>query len=197
MEKIIRGELSDKGIQKIIDELELYEREIYTKCKKFCEIMADKGIEIAKGVTSQDKNYGKYIAFSKEFERNDHVATIYIVAKPTEMLDRSYVISTSEIFAEVNPLLMAEFGSGWEAKNYADLDGVGQGTFPGQIHAFDPEGWWWVDYERYDENGKEGIELSDGRYKHHSMGESPSMPMWSTVIGLVFEIDDAIKRAFK
>lgn len=65
--------------------------------------------------------------------------------------------------AEVSPLLMAEFGSGQYAQNPNNIVGVGQGTFPGQKHAFDEEGWYWVG-------------LDDKLY--HSYGIDPSMPMY-------------------
>lgn len=69
----------------------------------------------------------------------------------------------------IDPLLMAEFGSGWEASPGASMYGFGQGTFPGQIHAFDPDGWYWVG---------EDNELN------HSTGEAPTYPLekaWATM----------------
>ena len=65
--------------------------------------------------------------------------------------------------ATVSPVLMLEFGSGLQAENPANIPGVGTGTFPGQTHAENPGGWWYMDL--------------DGVW-HHSNGVSARMPMY-------------------
>ena len=65
--------------------------------------------------------------------------------------------------ATVSPVLMLEFGSGLQAENPANIPGVGTGTFPGQTHAENPGGWWYMDL--------------DGVW-HHSRGMAAKMPMY-------------------
>ena len=59
---------------------------------------------------------------------------------------------------------MTEFGSGWGAENPMKIPGVGQGTFPGQTHAFDKEGWYWLD-ENDNLNYSRGITAKMPMYK--------------------------------
>ena len=79
--------------------------------------------------------------------------------------------------AEVSPLSMAEFGSGWGAENPIQIPDVGQGTFPGQAHAFDKEGWYWTDE---DDN------------LNYSRGITAKMPMYKASIRIQ---EIAIKKA--
>ena len=62
---------------------------------------------------------------------------------------------------------MIEFGSGLRAQNPKNIPGVGTGTFPGQTHASDPNGWWYMDLE--------------GNW-NHSYGITPQMPMYKASI---------------
>ena len=76
---------------------------------------------------------------------------------------------------------MIEFGSGFKANNPKDIPGVGQGTFPNQTHAFDKEGWYWVDL--------------DGKL-NHSYGISPEMPMYKASLEVIKEVRTVVKEVF-
>ena len=82
---------------------------------------------------------------------------------------------------EVSPLLMSEFGSGWLAEVLYDIQGVGQGTFPHQKHAFDEEGWNWT--------------TPDG-VTHHSMGEPPQPTMFSAIVEMQNSIEEVAREVF-
>ena len=84
--------------------------------------------------------------------------------------------------AEVNVLAMAEFGSGKLAKVLFDIGGVGRGTFPGQTHAFDDEGWSWK-------------EIGTDRW-HHSVGVEPTHPMYNAYIHMLEQIDAIAQEVF-
>lgn len=75
---------------------------------------------------------------------------------------------TSAGYAPVNTLLLIEFGAGIRynpAPNpKAGEYGMGVGTYPGQMHAFDPDGWYyWGEDEEW----------------HHSYGIKATMPMYN------------------
>ena len=107
--------------------------------------------------------FGKYIRLTSEItpEQAGCRAVLY-------MEDTSKIVSEWQTLegvkrATVSPMLMLEFGSGLKAENPANIPGVGTGTFPGQTHAENPGGWWYMDL--------------DGVW-HHSNGVSARMPMY-------------------
>ncbi len=110
-----------------------------------------------------DSGFGKYIRLASEItpEQAGCRAVLY-------MEDTSKIVSEWQTLegvkkATVSPMLMLEFGSGLKAENPANIPGVGTGTFPGQTHAENPGGWWYMDL--------------DGVW-HHSSGVSAKMPMY-------------------
>ena len=110
-----------------------------------------------------NSGFGKYIRLSSEItpEQAGCRAVLY-------MEDVSKIVSEWQTLegvkkATVSPMLMLEFGSGLQAENPANIPGVGTGTFPGQTHAENPGGWWYMDL--------------DGVW-HHSKGVSAKMPMY-------------------
>lgn len=107
--------------------------------------------------------FGKYIRLASDItpEQAGCQAVLY-------MEDTSKIVSEWKTLggvkkATVSPMLMLEFGSGLQAENPANIPGVGTGTFPGQTHAENPGGWWYMDL--------------DGVW-HHSRGVSAKMPMY-------------------
>ena len=79
---------------------------------------------------------------------------------------------------------MAEFGSGWFAEVLFDdvpLNKVGQGTFPGQKHAFQPGGW-----------SYQGL---NGEW-YHSKGFKPSHPMYHAQLAIYDQMIAIAKEVF-
>lgn len=166
--------LSEFGIRKAIDALNDYNRQLHNKCAMFVDKMAEVGIATAK---LNCGDYGNVITFSKQLTVDAGYGAngkLIAVGTPISRLRGGEVI-------EADPLLLAEFGSGWNAKVLDKVEGVGQGTFPGQTHAFDPRGWWYVD--------------EDGE-SHHSYGEAPTFPMHSASIAMILEINRVAKEVF-
>ena len=176
MKRTIR--LDTEEINNLIEDLNAYADMLTTKCLMFVQALADVGIKTAKANVGQ---YQNLIVFSKEVDETETGAKAIIIATDGQKIIRSWQYHGGIKTAEVSPLLMAEFGSGWHAKVLDDVAGVGQGTFPDQKHAFDPRGWWWVD-----ENGE----------KHHSTGEAPTYPMHSASVAMVFEIQRIAEEIF-
>ena len=165
-----------KSIQKAINNVRAYRKEFREKCRLFVEKLADVGIKTGKANTGQ---YGSLITFDKEITptADGYKGVMFATSDPLEVVWGRY----GQHSAEISPLLMAEFGSGWKAKVLDDVPGVGQGTFPGQTHAFDPHGWWYTD--------------TDG-VKHHSMGQEPTFPVHSAMVAMIMEMERVAQEVF-
>lgn len=169
---------SINNIDGMIDYLESYKAEIQRKSMKFCNLLADHGITVAMG------SYGEFadkIHFKKA-ETDNGVIIIVTDEKITKVWYSDKAMTNQRSY-QVSPMLLAEFGSGFEARNKWGIDGVGQGTMPNSYgHAFDIYGWYW-----YDEQG----------VKHHSKGEPPSYPLYAATMSMLLEINEAAREAFK
>jgi hypothetical protein len=175
---------NQKSLEKAIRELKEYKRTLHEKTEQFVARLIDVGIDTAESNCGQ---YAGLIVFKKHlFTFEDGVDGV-IVATDGSKIVREWMRDGSVVSAEVSPLLMAEFGSGWLANVMSTQDyrsntlGVGQGTFPGQTHAFDKDGWWW--------------QTPDGE-RHHSIGEAPTYPMYSAMLAMQFEVDRIGREVF-
>lgn len=178
MGKRITVELNGESIQNAIDEIEQYKESLIWKCTVFVTELQKIGIEIAR---SQSGEYGGYIVFEKtDAEQTGAGARCAISARDAQKIIRRWRYKGGWKEAEISPLLMAEFGSGHLAEVLDPVPGVGQGTFPGQKHAFDPEGWSYTNETGY----------------HRSVGEAPSHPMHNAVIEMKYEIIKVARRVF-
>ena len=96
--------------------------------------------------------------------------------------------------ANSTAVLFLEFGTGLKGFGHpeASENGMGAGTYPGQTHAFDPNGWMFeTDDPRlivhYSNNGK-GL--------GHSKGMAPAMPMYNAVKGIEQDLESIIREVF-
>ena len=179
MNKITKVSLSNaKSIENLIDALENYKAELAEKAQDFVSRLMEIGIDTAEANTGQ---YKGFIVFQRHLIADKDSADGVIVASDGTKLVREWYRDGRVVSTEISPLLMAEFGSGWLAKVLDNVSGVGQGTFPGQRHAFDRDGWDWT--------------TPDGE-SHHSIGETPTYPMHSAVLAMEFEIDRVGREVF-
>lgn len=172
--------LSEKSINHAIGELKQYRYSLETKTETFVRKLLDVGIKVAE---QNAGGYGKYIEFSKEGKGG--IRTVgYLVAKGKPITVEWDYYNTKKT-ATVDPLLMAEFGSGKLAEVLFAISGVGQGTFPGQTHAFDEKGWNYKEWQS-DHNGK----------WHHSIGAAPTHPMYKADMEMIQQIDAIAREVF-
>ena len=181
--KKINISITKKGsIENAIKMLEEYKKEIRDKTQIFIEKLLDIGIEMA---YLSAGSYGNVIVFKKELNPVEYGCEGLFIAMDKQKIVREWVLSNGEVKSvEISPLLMSEFGSGWFAEVlYSELDGkVGQGTFPGQKHAFDPRGWFWTDKDKK---------------KHYSKGESPSHPIHNAEMAMIGSVKMVAREVFK
>lgn len=169
--------LDQKSIRKAVRELKKYENSLRTKTELFVKRLLDEGISVAYQHVGR---YEGYVEFTQEVE-NQGIRTIGVLTgRDSRPYISTWVSSGGEKKVEVSGILMLEFGSGWLSNVIWDVSGVGQGTFPGQKHAFDKQGWYWVDEEG----------------KHHSKGEEPHYPMYFADMTMLSNIDRIGREVF-
>lgn len=180
--------LSISEFEKARRQIEKYRQRLIVKNMKFVEKLADVGIKTAENSMGK---YAGYVKFTLEKNGNE----ITIIAQDTAVFYRPWERGHS---AEVSPLWMAEFGSGWKAEVLVEEppQDAGQGHFPNQTNAFNPDGWKWTDSKAVDENGVSGVPLKNGMFLHYSLGETPSHPIYNAVTDMINQIETIAKGVF-
>lgn len=175
----ISGTLSASSIKKMQRQLMDYKKRLIEKCSLFTERLAAAGILVGQQNLGQ---YDRYVIFSTETNPQRYGAKTILYATNTGLIHSQWMTKSGVKEADVSPILMAEFGSGLRANNArAEEFGMGTGTFPGQTHAEDPEGWWY--------------QTVDGVW-HHSYGVSPTMPMFKAQMEIYDQIATIAKEVF-
>ena len=126
----LNARLNTGDIDNLIRQVENFKYDLQRKLADFVIELADIGITVAKANTyveydEQYINMGDMLEFSKETVIEDTGVTCVLTAT-----GQVYTKEWQGGSAQVNPLLMAEFGSGAKA-----VDGH-RGTFPNQHVAF-------------------------------------------------------------
>lgn len=163
-------------IDGLIDYLDDYSKSLDEKALHISERLAELGISVAQ--RESGSSMGKYLIFGKEVANG----TVLFYGTQTGVITSTWKTRDGWVSADISPLLMCEFGSGQYANNPFDTaqDIGGQGTFPGQTHAFDPEGWNWLDDHGW----------------HHSDGLRPNQPIYKASLEMIKEIESIAKEVF-
>jgi hypothetical protein len=181
MGKILTCNILDSdSIKQLRKEIDNYKRELTGKCEKLVKELAESGIQTAQQNVG---GFGKYITFSMEIEPIKSGCSAILYATETGHIVSQWQTKDGVKSADVSPLLMVEFGSGMKAEVPEEMgvEGVGRGTFPGQTHAFDPNGWYWQDL--------------DGVW-HHSYGIEPKQPVYKAYTQMESEIIKTAEKIF-
>ena len=176
--KIITN-ISTDQLNQTVKYLRDYAERLRTRCGQFVNELADIGIDTARwylfniinDTNGEMISLGDKVSFSKKTPENPDGATCIIIPVSEPFLS---VWQTGS--AVVDPLLMAEFGSGMFA-----VEGH-RGTFPEQKHAFDPNGWYWRDM---------------GGQLHHSYGIQPTRPLLRAKEEMERQIVAVAERVFE
>lgn len=182
--RVLKIDISNNGLSKLRDELDTYKQGIIDRINQALLELADIGISVARTAADSSGTYGQYITFTRELKSDANKCEVIMIAKSTTQITEEWLIDNdgNTRTAEVDPLLMVEFGSGKHSLNPKGLPEVGQGTFPNQTHAFDPNGWYW--------------RTTDGEW-HHSTGYTPKQPMLRAYDEMVRDVNRVFKNAFK
>lgn len=175
--------LSKSSIEQAQEQVKAYKTELIEKCKVFVEELAKVGIAVGEQNTG---TFGKYITFRTDVEPIKYGYKAVLVASNTGLIKSEWVINSrgDTKTADVSPILMAEFGSGLRADDSygkRQTPQMGTGTFPGQTHASDPNGWWY--------------QTTDGVW-HHSYGVRPTYPMMKASVTMTEMIRTVAQSVF-
>lgn len=162
MAKKISFSLSPSSIQAAIKEVKAYQSDLNRKCELLCRRLTAEGITIAQAHIGSS-GFGKYIRLGSEITPQQAGCRAVFFMEDSQTITRRWQTKEGVKSATLSPALLLEFGSGLEAENPAGIAGVGQGSFPGQTHAFDSGGWSYMDL---------------GGMWHHTTGVKPEMPMY-------------------
>lgn len=179
--KTISFGLSVKEVQNAIKELRQYQSDLNRKCEELCRRLTQEGILIAQAHIGSS-GFGRHIRLASEITPEQSGCKAIVYMEDTSKIKSEWKVSETETRSAVlSPSLLLEFGSGSHAENKSGTPGVGQGTFPGQTHAFDKGGWWYMDLNNV---------------WHHSTGVSPKMPMYYTGKELMEKVVAIAKDVF-
>lgn len=178
--------LNEKSVNHAIGQIKAYRDSLAAKNEQFVYELLNIGINVAKE-RADHNGYGQYITFYKE--GTGGITTIgYLVGEDTQKIvtqwqyDKKGSIKT----AAISPILFAEFGSANYARVPFDIDGVGQGTFPGQTHAYD--GSWWV----------KKLDPKTGEYVWTKWsGVEPTQPMYHAEMKMYEQIYNVARKVFR
>lgn len=198
MRKFIVG-LSSNALYALESELKAYKEEYEAKIQIFLEKLVEVGISAAQ---QHEGDFAGYIVYSKKFEYNNgEKQTVHLIARDSQIIPKAWYVSpksTEVREVSINPLLMAEFGSGhYAVKAEGEASGMGgQGTLNTYGHAFDDNGWyWWTDSP--DTSSDDDINaVSRGRYRHHSRGVTPSQPLHNAVKTCIEQVLEVAQEVF-
>lgn len=170
--------LDSKSIKNLIDDLKDYRSLLRSRSERLVERLLEEGIKVAYQHVGR---YGGYVEFTKEIDSSTTQCVGLLIGQDSKPYISTWKYQGGLKSVEVSAILMLEFGSGWLANVIWNVSGVGQGTFPGQTHATDANGWYWED-----ENG----------VKHHSRGEVPHYPMYNADMAMLTKIDAIAREVF-
>lgn len=180
---VIETKLNSADVKKAADEVRQFGRDFQTKVHQVLQRLAEKGIRAAEQSVDW---YGNYITFSKQTSGDG----VTVVAAEVGTIISEWLKYGEPVYAEVSPLLMAEFGAGSHAVIWEGLtsdtnvlpDGrkIGRGTFPEQTHAF--ESYWHY------------MDLS-GNWQTVS-GLKPTRPLHNAVLEIIAQIESTAREVF-
>ena len=175
--KTIKIDLFDgKSLQQAIKQIESYRDNLPRKCQEICRRLAEEGVRVA-DVAINSVPIGKTITLTTDINPSKMGCRAIM-----KMTGRETRTEDGRVFYTA---LAIEFGAGIRynqtANPKASEFGMGVGTFPGQTHAENPEGWYYLD--------------SNGEWKH-SYGVQASMPMYKASVALRQKIDSIVKEVF-
>lgn len=156
--------LDTSQIKNLIEELNSYQKSLNEKCVLLTNRLATQGIKVI------NIEYGSGNGDSSR----EHQAWY----EPQNDMIRGKIVVQGE------DILFIEFGSGIRFNHSphpkAHEFGYGVGTYPGQTHAYDPNGWY------YRENG----------ILHHSLGTEATMPLYKAMQEMCEKVEEIAKEVF-
>lgn len=141
-------ELNTKSVNKLLTSLKAYQKSFSAKNMLFVERLAELGIPVIDSTMARTRG-----------DANPSHDTEISISQIGNVVKGTLTLSGEDI-------LFFEFGAGiyynQSDPEHASKFGYGVGTYPGQTHAFNDDGWWYTD---------------DAGIAHHSYGTEATSPM--------------------
>lgn len=177
MPKKINAQLSVSSINQAIQEVKQYKTELNRKVTFLCRRLSDLGQITAVKYAGQSP-LGNTVRITTNISPTAAGCKAVVVAVGQT--------KTSPGYEPVNTLLLIEFGAGIRYNPVpnprAGEYGMGVGTYPGQMHAFQADGWFYFG--------------EDCKW-HHSYGIEATMPMYHASKSMKEEIVRLAIESFK
>lgn len=165
-----------KSLEEAIRQIEQYRDELPRKAQQLCQRLAEEGVKVA-DVAINSVPIGRTITLTTDINPSKMGCRAML-----KMTGRETRTEDGRVFMTV---LAIEFGAGIRlnpTENPKSSEfGFGVGTFPGQTHAENPEGWYYLD--------------NNGEWKH-SYGVQASMPMYKASVEMRQKLDSIVKEVF-
>ena len=175
--KVFKADLSVKGIEALKSQLLQYNDSLSIKCEKLVSRLLQSSVAVSKARISESP-LGKYVTITTDISANKMGCKGILLAKGA--------VKEQEGYAPFSILLAIEFGAGVHfnpTPNPISAEmGYGVGTFPGQIHAMEPGGWYF-----WSEEKQQWI---------HSYGVKATMPMYSADMQIIQNVVKTAKEVF-
>ena len=177
--KVFKSDLSVKGIEALKSQLLQYKDNLPIKCEKLVSRLLQSGVEVSQSKISESP-LGKYVTVTTNISADKMGCKGILLAKGA--------VKEQEGYAPFSILLAIEFGAGVHFNPTPNpLIGsefpYGVGTFPGQVHAMEPGGWYF-----WSEEKQQWI---------HSYGVKATMPMYSADMEIIQNVVKFAKEVFE
>lgn len=147
--RVFKVDLSIKGIEKLKKDLLDYKQvELPNKIKQYVSELLKLGISVSQARVDESP-LGKYITLSTDMSADKMGCKGILIAKGEV---KEEVDKYGNAYPPFSTILAIEFGAGIHFNSTpnpnADKFGLGVGTFPGQIHAFEDMWFYWDEIDQ-------------------------------------------------
>lgn len=159
MTRKVKVDFSVQGLNSLKQYLLDYKQELQHKVEEYVSALSELGVKVAQS-SIDESPLGKYVTLTTDISSDKMGCSAILVAIGQ--------VKKSEGYEDFNTLLAIEFGAGVHHNPIpnpkAELFGLGVGTFPGQIHAFE-DGWWYWDEKEQEWRYTQGVKATMPMYK--------------------------------
>src|SRR5574344_1509031 len=176
--KVFKSDLSVSGLNDLKRQLLQYRDELPIKCEKLVSRLLQSGVSVSQARISESP-LGKYVTVTTNISADKMGCEGILLAKGA--------VKEQEGYAPFSILLAIEFGAGIHYNPTPNpIIGsefpYGVGTYPGQVHAFQSEGWMY-----WDEKAQEW---------RHTYGVKATMPLYNADMEIIQNVVKVAKEVF-
>ena len=176
--KVFKSDLSAKGVEALKSQLLQYKDSLSIKCEKLVSRLLQSGVAVSQTKISESP-LGKYVTVTTNISANKMGCKGVLLAKGA--------VKEQDGYAPFSILLAIEFGAGIHFNPtpnplISSEFPYGVGTYPGQVHAFQSEGWMY-----WDEKAQEW---------RHTYGVKATMPLYNADMEIIQNVVKIAKEVF-